>query len=148
MLLSTLRDLIPGLSYEHQISHLALKLGHPLIILAVLIIASRNEKGGARHGPESLDGGIRVGSLGIVIIPDPGALPYELDSVLHRMKALNDPCNVRHGNPHLQGNGCRRHGILIIMASQKLHVMNIDHNGLTAALAVHDIIPVHAETVL
>ena len=148
MLLCALRNLIPGLSYKHQISHLALKLGYPLIVFAVFIIAARNEKGGARHGPECLDGCIRIGTLGIVIISDSGAFPYELDSVLHRMEPLNDPCNIRHGNSHLQGNGCRRHGVLIIMPTQKLHVMNIDHNGLTAVLAVHDVIPVHAETVL
>ena len=148
MLFCTLGNLIPGLSYEHQVSDLALKFSHPFIVPAVLVIASGDEKSGTRHGSQGLDSCIRVGSLGVVVIPDPGALPDELYPVFHGMECLNDPCNVRHWNAHFQGNGCGCHDILIVMAAQELHIMDIDHNGLAAVLAVHNVIPVHAETIL
>ena len=85
MLSGTLGNLLSGLADEDKALYLAIKAVDPLIVLALLVIASAYQHGRLAHGFDALDRRIGIGSLGIVVIVhtalgshefDPGAPPH------------------------------------------------------------------------
>ena len=100
VLLGTLGNLIPGLSDQDKITHLSFKLRHPVSVFAVLVLTACNQQGWSRHGPKRLYGRIRVGSLGVIVIPDPCPLTDEFNPVLNRVEVFRHPADIRQGNAH------------------------------------------------
>ena len=109
----------------------------------MLVIASGDQQRGPRHGADGLDGRIRVGPLGIVIVGDSEPLPHELDPVLHRLKGHAGLADHRDGHAHLEGDGHSCHHIFMVVAADDLEILDIQHRLRLSAVAVYDPVAVH-----
>ena len=86
MLSCTLCYFIPRLTDEDESLYLAIKILNPFIVFALLVIASSDQDGGLCHGTDSLNGGIRIRSLRIVVIIYPVLRSDEFNPVFHGLK--------------------------------------------------------------
>ena len=117
-----LRDLVSGLADQHQIFYLITERLNPLVILAVLVVAACNEDSRSRHCADGLDRRVRIGSLGIVVIADTGALQHELNAVLYSLELFYGFADQIHRHTHADAHGYRCHHVLIVVFAEKLHI--------------------------
>ena len=64
-------------------------MADPVLIRGFLVKPAPDQKGGTVHGLNPLNRGIRIGSLGIIIINNPVLCCYIFDSVLYWLKISN-----------------------------------------------------------
>ena len=138
-------DLLPGLSDQHQIPHLAVEGADPFLIRGLLIIATADQQRGAVHRLNSLDGRVRIGALGIVVIGNAVLLRHILNSVLHRRKFLHAAADGIHRHARVISHGSGSHGIFIIMASQDFQPVRGGDDLLPVPILQHNILSVQPD---
>ena len=146
MLMRTHFNLFCCLSDQHQFFYFSVKCINPLIICGLLIITASDQKRWTVHRTDSLNSGIRVGSLGIVVKTDPSFFGHILDPVFYRLETLQHLHDFLHRHSEIHTHGSCGHDIFIVMSSQQIQIIDIDHFLGVSVMRIKDFLSVEIKS--